>query len=258
MRGFLSADQLAAYRDVGCLVLRKLFVPDEVAALAAEAEGLLARTDLIDANNLRTRWQPHRETGESLFEVFDPVIDIAPVCAGVAFDDRILGVLASVYGEQACLFKDKLIFKPPGANGYGLHQDYIGWPGFPKTFVTVVVAIDPFDSASGGTELFPGYHKNGFFGRADGRYHPITEDQVPSSAGVPLDLAPGDVAVFGCFLPHCSAPNASARDRRGLFLSYNAHSDGGDQRDAHYRQFHDYLRRMAGERGRDASQFYFR
>jgi hypothetical protein len=75
---------------------------------------------------------------------------------------------------------------------------------------------------------------------------------------VPLDLAPGDVAVFGCFLPHRSAPNAGARGRRGLFLSYNARSDGGDQREAHYPQFHDYTRRMAAERGRDASQFYVR
>jgi ectoine hydroxylase-related dioxygenase (phytanoyl-CoA dioxygenase family) len=176
MRSSLCADQLAAYRDEGYLVLHKLFGPDEVAALAAEADQLLAHTDLIDANNLRTRWQPHHETGQLLFEVFDPVIDIAPFCAGVAFDDRIQGVLIQVYGEQACLFKDKLIFKPPGANGYGLHQDYIGWPGFPKTFVTVVIAIDPFDASSGGTEVFPGYHKNGFLGRADGRYYPITKD----------------------------------------------------------------------------------
>ena len=41
------------------------------------------------------------------------------------------------------LFKDKLIFKRPGALGYGLHQDYIAWKSFPESFVTVIVAIDP-------------------------------------------------------------------------------------------------------------------
>ena len=30
-----------------------------------------------------------------------------------------------LYGEPACLFKDKLIYKPPGVKGYGLHQDWI-------------------------------------------------------------------------------------------------------------------------------------
>jgi hypothetical protein len=258
MRHALSADQLAAYRGEGYLILRRLFRPEEVSALAAEADRLCARADLIDADNLRTRCQPHRETGEQFFEVFDPVTDIAPACARVAADERIRGPLAAIYGDEPCLFKDKLIFKPPGANGYGLHQDYIGWPGFPRSFVTVVVAIDPFDAASGGTEVFPGCHARGFLGREDGRYHPITEEQVPARAAVPLDLDPGDVAIFGCFLPHRSAPNATDRRRRGLFLSYNARADGGDQHDAHYRQFHDYLRRMAGERGRDASQFYFR
>ena len=243
----LTADQLAAYRDEGYLVLRGRFAPAEVSELAAEAERLLARTDLIDPANLRVRWQPHVGTGEQLFEVFDPVIDIAPACARVAGDARIRGALASLYGEEPCLFKDKLIYKPPGARGYGLHQDYIGWPGFPKSFVTVVVAIDPFDGSSGGTEVLPGYHKRGYLGPEDGRYHPTTDEQVPGARAVPLDLAPGDVALFGCFLPHRSAPNASDRSRRGLFLSYNARSDGGDQRESHYSQFHDYLRRKAPE-----------
>ncbi len=258
MHHALTPGQLAAYRDDGYLILRGLLTPAEVAELAAEADRLLARTDLIAPNNLRVRWQPHTGTGQPLFEVFDPVIDIAPACARVAGDARLRGALASIYGDEPCLFKDKLIFKPPGARGYGLHQDYIGWPGFPKSFVTVVVAIDAFDAGSGGTEVFPGYHQRGYLGREDGQYHPITEEQVPSARGVPLDLAPGDVAMFGCFLPHRSSPNATDRSRRGLFLSYNARSDGGEQREAHYRQFHDYLRRMAPARGQDPAALFFR
>jgi hypothetical protein len=254
----LHGDQLAEYRDQGYLVLRGLFQPEEVGELEAEADRLLRRTELIDPNNLRVRWQPHVVTGEQLFEVFDPVIDIAPVCARLAGDARLRGALTSVYGEEPCLFKDKLIYKPPGARGYGLHQDYIGWPGFPKSFMTVVVAIDPFDDSSGGTEVFPGYHKQGYLGREDGRYHPITEDQVPSARAVPLELAPGDVAIFGCFLPHRSAPNTTDRCRRGLFLSYNACSDGGDQRESHYRQFHDYMRSKAPDCCRGGAAMYFR
>ena len=152
----LSPEQVAEYEQWGYLIVREAFGRDEIEALAREADQLLERRELIDVKNIRCRWQNHVETGECLFECFDPVIDIGPVCRRVAHDPRILGPLAAIYGDEACLFKDKLIFKPPGAKGYGLHQDYIGWNDFPRRFVTVLVAIDPADSDNGATEVFPG------------------------------------------------------------------------------------------------------
>jgi hypothetical protein len=98
-RRALTPAQLRQYQGDGYLILRGLFSAAEMAAAAAEAEGLLGRTDLIDSDNLRCRWQPHVETQECLFETFDPVIDIGPVCARLAHDRRILDVLAGVYGD---------------------------------------------------------------------------------------------------------------------------------------------------------------
>ena len=59
---------------------------------------------------------------------------------------------------------------------------------------------------------------------------------------MPLELRPGDVAIFGGFTPHRSGPNRSGRWRRQLYLSYNQRSDGGDQRTKHYEEFHRWLR----------------
>ena len=258
MRHALTPAQLSDYDAQGYLILRRLFDAAEVAELATEADGLRCCADLVVPGNLRVRWMDHVDTGAKLFEVFDPIVDVAPVSARRAADRRTLDALASIYGEEACLFKDKLIFKPPGARGYGLHQDYIAWPGFPKTFVTVVVAIDPFDAASGGTEVFPGRYKGGYLGPPDGSYHEIPADRFSPGEAVILDLNPGDMAVFGCLTPHRSAPNRSGSMRRGLFLSYNACSDGGDQRAAHYAAFHDYLRRYAPQRGQDPATLFFR
>jgi ectoine hydroxylase-related dioxygenase (phytanoyl-CoA dioxygenase family) len=233
----LTSAQRGAYQEQGFLVVRGLFSLAEMALVAIEAERLLERTDLKDTNNLRCRWQNHVDTGECLFETFDPVIDLSPLCGQLARDPRLLGLVAELYGEPAYLFKDKLIFKPPGAKGYDLHQDYISWPSFPHTFVTAVVAIDPAGRDNGATEVFPGYHTRGCLTPEDGDYHPLPLDAVDEAAGVVLELEPGDVAVFGCFVPRRSAPNRSDGWRRMLYLSYNADSDGGETRDAHYAEF---------------------
>lgn len=239
-----------AYEADGFIVVRSLFGPQEMEAAAAEAHTLLSRRDLISTHNLRCRWQPNVETGECRFETFDPVIDLSPACARLANDARLLAVLAALYGDEACLFKDKLIFKPPGMKGYGLHQDWIAWPGFPESFLTVLVPLDPAGVDNGCTEVFPGYHKQGSLTPRDGQYHELPSSVVEESRCMPLELRPGDVAVFGGFTPHRSGANRSGRWRRQLYLSYNQRSDGGDQRTKHYEEFHRWLRVRYAEHGK--------
>jgi hypothetical protein len=252
----LTRAQLDQYEHEGYVIVRGLFPASDIAAAAAEAETLLLRRDLIASDNIRCRWQNHVETQECLFETFDPVIDIGPVCARLARDRRLLDLLGSVYGEDACLFKDKLIFKPPGARGYDMHQDYIGWKNFPRSFVTVEIAIDPADRANGCTEVFPGYHLRGYLSPEDGDYHPIPPGVIDEAKAVLLELEPGDVAVFGCFTPHRSHPNRSGRWRRQLYLSYNACSDGGERREQHYEEFHAWLKVKYAQYGK--VNVYFR
>src|SRR5262245_50736595 len=243
------------YETEGYLVLRGVFSSEEVSALDAEAVRLLHRTDLMDTNNIRCRWQDNVVTGECRFDCFDPVIDLSSLYGGVARDQRLLGTISSLYGEPACLFKDKLIFKPPNAKGYSLHQDYIAWPSFPRSFVSAIVAIDPSDRESGGTEVFGGYHTQGCLTTEDGLYHDLPAHLVDSSKGVMLDLQRGDVAVFSGFTPHRSGPNRSTRWRRLLYLSYNALSDGGEQRTAHYAEFARWLQERYAEHGRTKTFF---
>jgi hypothetical protein len=245
-----------AFAADGFLVVRGLFSPAEMALVSMEAERLLGRTDLVDTKNIRCRWKDHIGTSACLFECFDPVADISPVCATLARDPRLVGLIAELYGEPAHLFKDKLIFKPPGAHGYDLHQDYIGWPNFPESFVTAAVAIDPCGRDNGAAEVFPGHHARGYLAPKDGDYHPVPPGAVDESAGVLLELEPGDVAVFGCFVPHRSAPNRTTGWRRLLYLSYNADSDGGDRRTAHYAEFHAWLKMKYAQFGK--TETYFR
>lgn len=252
----LTREQLEQYADDGCLVLRQLFDVADLAELDAECHRLLRRTDLMSPNNLRCRYQPHVVTGEKQFEVFDPVNDISPVCTRIAHDERLLEVMAAIYGEPACLFKDKLIFKPPRTKGYDLHQDFPpNWSGFPTSFVTVLIPIDETTEGNGCTELFPGYHRNGSLVSGLEASCMLPAGLVDDSRGVKLVMQPGDVAIFGCFTPHRSAPNRTDGWRRSLFLSYSARSDGGEQHDKHYSEFHDWIRHLYPEPER--AKLYF-
>ncbi|HKD37313.1 MAG TPA: phytanoyl-CoA dioxygenase family protein [Pirellulales bacterium] len=244
------------YSRDGYLILRRVFNDADIAAMASEAKTLFERRELIDTNNIRCRWQDHCESGECLFDCFDPVIDIGPVARAIACDERILAPLRALYDDDAHLFKDKLIFKPPGAKGYALHQDYIAWKEFPESFTTVIVAIDPADASNGATELYSGYHPGGYMSPRDGMYHELSADAVDPSRRVSLELDPGDIAIFSGFTPHCSEPNRSNRWRRQLYLSYNANQDGGDQREAHYGQFHAWLKDRYAEYGRTNVYFH--
>src|SRR5207302_10362509 len=127
-------------------------------------------------------------TGECRFETFDRVVDLSPACRRLAEDGRLLAALGVLYGDEARLFKDKLIYKPPGVKGYGLHQDWIAWKGFPRSFLTVLVPIDASTVANGCTEVFPGYHHQGCLSTEDGQYHELPLDLIDASRAVPLEL----------------------------------------------------------------------
>lgn len=252
----IGSAQRDFYHEQGYLILRDFFPADRMTEASSEADALLGRRDLIDLDNMRCRWQSNVQTGQRAFETFDPVIDLAPHLARIAEDAKLLAALAVLYGEPACLFKDKLIYKPPGVRGYGLHQDWISWPGFPRSFLTVLIPLDRADATNGCTQVFPGYHQNGSLSPQDGRYHELPADCIDEARCINLEMDPGDVAVFGGFTPHRSAPNHSRGWRRQLYFSYNKHSDGGPQRMKHYEEFHRWLRQKYDDSVR--KKLYFR
>ena len=111
------------------------------------------------------------------------------------------------------------------------------------------------DSRNGATEVFPGYHQRGCLTPQDGMYHELPMGTVDTSKGVTLELQPGDIAIFTGFTPHRSGPNLSDQWRRLLYLSYNTASDGGEQREKHYAEFHQWLKDRYAEYGKTNTFF---
>ena len=71
-------DAAGSYREQSYGIVRGLFSRDEITTLDEEAQQLLTRTDLIDTNNLRCRWQTDIDTDACAFDAFDPVTDLGP------------------------------------------------------------------------------------------------------------------------------------------------------------------------------------
>src|SRR5688500_839930 len=97
-RRTLIAPELRQWKGEGFLILRNLFRREEMEALSEEAWKLTYQRDLIDKRNLRCRFQPTHDGAECLWETFDPIIDISPLCEECAFDVRLLDVLHDLYG----------------------------------------------------------------------------------------------------------------------------------------------------------------
>ena len=252
----ITAEQLRAFHDEGFVILRRVFSTAEMSAIQQECDRLLTEhADLIDTLNVRCRFMPHHENGEPLFEVFDPIHDLSQLLRQVCFDVRITSALEAIYQEPAELFKEKLIYKMPRARGYRLHQDIPqSWPGWPRSFLTVLLAIDGSTRDNGCTEVYRGYHDR--FLSSDPDQYMLPDESVCESRREYLELEPGDLAIFHGLTPHGSAPNKSFGTRRAFYISYNARSDGGDQRLAHYAAFREMLKKRLAQES--AGVPYFR
>ena len=222
----LTPGQLEQFRDIGYVVLRGQFPAEDARRWQEAADTLSARADLVDKNNLRVSLAKEQNSDRKLVWKFDPFVDISETFGQLSRDRRLLDPLASIYdGFEPRLFKDKLIFKPAGTEGSHLHQDYNWWQGYPRSLISVLVAIDPADASNGATELFP--DRTRALLTTPGRMNDkIKEEQIDLARGEMIETTPGDVVLFNCFVPHRAGRNNSNRTRRQIFFTYNDARDG--------------------------------
>lgn len=252
----LTQSQLDHYRRDGYLHLPALLGTDELVLLDRECLRVQSDSALKDPRNLRAVARRTLE-GPTVIDRYDPICDLSPAFERLIHDDRVTGVASSVVGGPVQLFKDKLIFKNPGAYGYGAHQDYTVWRDLPVPadgLLSILIAIDPATAENGAVRFYPGLHHQhhchdelkDLFGPASGLTPPDVLDRSP---GVLICLDPGDAVVFSSLTPHDSAPNQTDHTRRAIFLTF---SDAayGDLRVPYYANFHQHLledRKAAGE-----------
>jgi hypothetical protein len=210
----------------GFAVVRGLVPPDEVAALAAAFDDLLALA--------RTLPGPTDVDGARFVVDAEPfrlhrVVwcgGASPVIARYGADPRFVRLAVDVLGvDPVSQLIQQAHFKLPGDGvGFGWHQDASNRRyGSPEwldvdgrgSFVQMGLAIDPMSADNGGLRFLPGSHREGFV--ADPLTGALPPGFVDESRVVDPVLEPGDLVLFGPFVAHGSGPNQGAIPRR-LFL----------------------------------------
>jgi ectoine hydroxylase-related dioxygenase (phytanoyl-CoA dioxygenase family) len=151
--------------------------------------------------------------------------------------------VSSLIGEPMVLYKEKLNLKPPGGSGFAPHLDS---PSLrvalqnndgPKTFVTVMVAIDSMTKMNGCLRICKGswtefnhcrvlVPEEGANPDAGGRAGAIPTEVAELLKFEDIECQGGDILVFSGWAPHRSAPNRSSFSRRAVFLTYNPKAEG--------------------------------
>ena len=112
------------FHQKGFVKVSGLFSAEEIHAWREESDRLI-KLEIVSPDNPRT---PYKNTAIPYPEKIDPVVDISPLFKKLARDERITDLVHAIFQDSPLLFKDKLIYKLPSMNGYGLHQDWAwGW-----------------------------------------------------------------------------------------------------------------------------------
>ena len=157
-----------------------------------------------------------------------------------------LHVAGTLLGESAVLYKEKINYKLAGGAGYSPHQDAPAYP-FVEQHVSCMIAIDDADVHNGCLEVASGMHHELLPVDDVGC---IRADVAAALTWMAVPLRAGDALWFHSRTPHRSGPNHSAHDRRAIYPTYNARSEG-DLRAAYYEE---KLARMAAARVGDHVQ----
>lgn len=233
----ISAENAAEeFRQKGFVKLSGLFSAEEVHAWKDECDRLI-NLEIVSPENLRT---PYKNPAIPFPEKIDPVVDISPLFKALAQDERIVGVVHTIFQDSPLLFKDKLIYKLPSMNGYGLHQDWAwGWQHLASAddLLSVSLQIDAATKDNGCIEFFDGYHDRLHTTKGEERnFNEEERAQLDHGKAHLIETVSGDVVIFHSLTPHQSGKNHTTHPRRSLYLTYNAQR-AGNLRDEYYKHY---------------------
>jgi ectoine hydroxylase-related dioxygenase (phytanoyl-CoA dioxygenase family) len=244
LRAFAVADDYVAhYWREGFAVIRGLFSPSEVQAIAAAAEEVhdeaLAHGRCFRHGNLFYNVAADAE-GNKLVRMAQWMAYRQPVLNAVRLDRRIAALLEPLIGRDLKQIINQIHWKAPGGLGdFAWHQDSRfrkpahAFRNLGTSYVQTGLAIDPHQPVSGCLQIIPGSHLQGALDldSSEEVLGAAMRDAVLEAVGlsgadaIDLVLEPGDLALWSPHLVHGSGENRSEHKRRFYINGYVSAGD---------------------------------
>jgi ectoine hydroxylase-related dioxygenase (phytanoyl-CoA dioxygenase family) len=138
-------------------------------------------------------------------------------------------IAATLLGERAIIYKEKIDCKHAGGTGYAPHQDAAAYR-YVNYHVTCLVAVDAMTPDNGCLAFALGHPQRLLRRDSTGCIDPQIADKLE---WIRVPVPAGGVLFFSSYAAHRSGPNCSMEQRRALYLTYNAVSEG-NLREAYY------------------------
>lgn len=231
----LTEQQLQRYEEDGYLVIPAVFNRRETTAMANEATRLAQWQVAISLalGQPTPRLDVQRRDRRVVLHKIQPVIDVSPVFARFARDERLVGTLRAILGCHPVLMEEKLSYTQvlPGNPDvvtretldevFPFHTDlaYFWLDGYPVETLSSAITIDEQTVDNGPILVVPGSHKR------DWPFKPgwppaLADDAVRQDDCVGVEAPAGSVVVFHSALVHASTPNRSLQPRRMMIFSH--------------------------------------
>lgn len=232
-------DHVEHYLKHGYAVVRGVFGPDDIERLSRRFDGVKQRFQNIDSTptheNVRSIINDDGDHGAVLRMVQWPAF-IDPVLHDYRIEPRLLGLLEPLLGNDLKQITNVLFWKEPGTdcNHIGFHQDCRfrkpagAFRDLGASYIQTGIAVDPHRPENGAMKVYPGSHLRGDLAldldssvSRTGMSDAVLRDRnLDPDRLVDLVLEPGDVALWGPYTVHGSAPNISRIDRRFYVNGY--------------------------------------
>jgi hypothetical protein len=145
-----------------------------------------------------------------------------PFFASLVRHPRIKGVIEALLGQEALLFGEMALSKPPFIGSEKpWHQDNAYFVYAPLDLVaTAWIALDDATVENGCMHLIPGGHRAGALRHVHGIDCQIAPGRLDLSQSAPVELKAGGALFFSGMLPHQTPPNRGPLRRRALQFQY--------------------------------------
>jgi phytanoyl-CoA hydroxylase len=145
------------------------------------------------------------------------------VCAEFVKSPIYLEACAKFIGPDADLYYNQAVLKPPEkGKSFAWHQDSGYHVTDPLEYITCWTAISRTFVENGCIWIIPGSHKRGLI---EHRFDEATREKKPTleneEGAIPVEMRPGQVAIFSSLMLHKSGPNVSDQVRRGYVPQYH-------------------------------------